>query len=516
MCSSDLPQAMFKEQPELAELLKAPGIELLGFVSDSDLTRNYATCWVCAYPSLCEGFGLPVIEAMAAGAPVVTSATTALPEIAASFDVTAVAASSGVTAYLVSLAVFIPVSGWIADRFGAVHVFRVAMGVYALASILCAASQSLEQFVAARALQGLGGALMVPVGRLIVLRSVERRDFVKAMSYVTTPALVGGVVGAPIGGFFTTYASWRWIFAIGVAVALLGILTATMFFRRDAPQPRRPLDWRGFALGGIAVATFVYGFDLLARDTSHFVTPLLFIAAGLVLGALCVRHSRRTTHPLIDLGLMRIATFASAATAGTLFNAAAAAVVFLLPVLFQVGFGMTAWESGLLTFTLAIGAFAMKAAAPRILRRWGFRSVLVGNGLVAGASTALCLTFADATPLAVVALVLLAFGFARSLQLAALNAMSYADVPEPQTSAATSLASTIRQAANGLGTAASAVVLQVSLSIRGESLGAVDVRYALGFAALAATVSAAIFLRLDKDAGAAVSNHRPLGRGANR
>ena len=314
-----------------------------------------------------------------------TVVTTALPEIAASFDVTAVAASSGVTAYLVSLAVFIPVSGWIADRFGAVHVFRVAMGVYALASILCAASQSLEQFVAARALQGLGGALMVPVGRLIVLRSVERRDFVKAMSYVTTPALVGGVVGAPIGGFFTTYASWRWIFAIGVAVALLGILTATMFFRRDAPQPRRPLDWRGFALNGIAVATFVYGFALLARDTSHFVTPLLFIAAGLVLGALCVRHSRRTTHPLIDLGLMRIATFASAATAGTLFNAAAAAVVFLLPVLFQVGFGMTAWESGLLTFTLAIGAFAMKAAAPRILRRWGFRSVLVGNGLVAGA-----------------------------------------------------------------------------------------------------------------------------------
>ncbi len=438
-----------------------------------------------------------------------TVVTTALPEIAVSFRVSPVSASSGVTSYLVSLAVFIPVSGWLADRFGARRVFCLALAIYAVASIACAASMSLEQFVAARALQGLGGALMVPVGRLIVLRTVERRQFVQAMSLVTTPALIGGVVGAPVGGFFTTYASWRWIFAISIVVGVVGIALAWFVFRRDEDNRRRPLDWIGFVLGGTAVAAFVFGFDLLARDATQLKIPALLIAGGLLLGVVCVWHSRRATHPLIDLSLIRIPTFSSAAGAGSIFNASAAAVLFLLPVLFQVGFGMTAWESGLLTFTLAIGAFAMKALAPRILRRFGFRTVLVVTGLIAAAATLACIGFDDSTPLVVTGIVLLAFGFARSLQLAALNAMSYADVPDPQTSAATSLASTLRQAANGLGIALSAVILQVSLSSRGGDLSSGDLAYALGFAGVAATVSAILFLRLAADAGAGVTHHRP-------
>jgi EmrB/QacA subfamily drug resistance transporter len=442
-----------------------------------------------------------------------TVVTTALPEIAVSFGVSPVSASSGVTAYLVSLAVFIPVSGWLADRFGARRVFCVALAIYAVASVACAASMDLGQFVAARTLQGLGGALMVPVGRLIVLRTVERRQFVQAMSFVTTPALVGGVVGAPVGGFFTTYASWRWIFAISIAVGVIGIALALLLVKGDRENRRRPLDWLGFVLGGAAVAAFVFGFDLLARDASQLVLPAMFVAAGVALGIACVWHSRRTAHPLIDLSLVRIPTFASAAGAGSFFNASAAAVLFLLPVLFQVGFGMTALESGLLTFTLALGAFAMKAAAPRILRRWGFRTVLVANGLIAGASTLACIGFNNATPFVLTATVLLAFGFARSLQLAALNAMSYADVPDPQTSAATSLASTLRQAANGLGIAVSAVILQVSLSLRGETLAAIDLAYALAAAGLAAVLSAVLFLRLAADAGANVTHHQHKRRG---
>lgn len=438
--------------------------------------------------------------------------TTALPQIADSFGVSAVSASTGVTAYLVGLAVFIPVSGWLADRFGARTIFRVAMAVYAVASICCAASLTLEAFVAARFLQGFGGALMVPVGRLIVLRTVERRHFVRAMSFVTTPALIGGVVGGPVGGFLTTYASWRWIFAISIAIGLIGIVLVSLLFRPDRPVKRRPLDWIGFGLGGTAVAAFVFGFDILARDATRLASAGLFIGGGLTLAVACVWHSRRTAHPLIDLSLLRIETFASASGAGSLFNTAAAGMLFLLPILFQVGFGMTAWESGLLTFALAVGAFMMKALAPRVLRLFGFRTVLVVNGLIAAVSTLACIPFTEATPLILIGAVLLAFGFSRSLQLAALNAMSYADVPDAQTSMATSLASTFRQTANGLGVALCAVIMQVSLSSRGGELAAADVLYALGFAGLAATVSALLFLRLSPDAGVSVSHHQPARR----
>lgn len=440
--------------------------------------------------------------------------TNALPAMAESFGVSAVEASSGVTAYLVGLAVFIPISGWLADRFGARLIFRVAMGVYALASICCAFSTALEVFVAARVLQGFGGALMVPVGRLIVLRTVERRHFVRAMAFVTTPALVGGVVGGPVGGFLTTYASWRWIFAISVAIGVIGIVLVSLMFPPGRPVERRPLDWIGFVLGGVAVAAFVFGFDMLARDATRLVPAGLCVGGGLILAAACFWHSRRIAHPLIDLSLLRIETFASASGAGSLFNVAAAAVLFLLPILFQVGFGMTAWESGLLTFALAVGAFMMKAFTPRVLRQFGFRAVLVVNGLITAGSASLCIVFTEATPLLVVGAVLLIFGFARSLQLAALNAMSYADVPDAQTSMATSLASTFRQAANGLGVALSAVIMQVSLSAHGGELAALDVLYALGFAGVAAIVSALLFLRLSPDAGVSVSHHQPAKRRA--
>lgn len=436
--------------------------------------------------------------------------TTALPEIARSFEVTPIAASGGVTAYLVAIAVFIPASGWMADRFGARNVLRAAITLYCLAAVLCATSSSLAAFVAARALQGAAGAMLVPVGRLIVLRSLPRQDFVRAMTFVTIPALCGGVIGPPIGGFLATYASWRWIFAINMAIGVVGVILVTLLFAKDKPIARRPLDVVGLLGGGLALALVMLGVDSLARQPLGDPTPVMVAAGGLALLALVVWHWLRAPNPLTDLTLFRIPSFRHAVTGGVIFYGAAAGTAFLLPILFQTGFGLSAFQSGLLTFTLAIGAIAMKALAPRILRRFGFRATLVGNGMIALAMMLTMVFFAPATPFVAVGLVLMVFGLARSLQFAALNTICYADVPDQRASAATSLSDSLKQLCNGLGVASCAAIMHVGVSAGDGILGASDVRYALAFACVAALASILVLARLDADAGAELSRKQPV------
>jgi EmrB/QacA subfamily drug resistance transporter len=434
-----------------------------------------------------------------------TVITTALPAIASSFGEDAVTTSRGITAYLISLAMFIPISGWTADRFGIRTVFRLAIAVFTLASLLCGVCTSLPEFIVARSLQGMGGAMLVPVGRLAVLRSTKKSEFVQAMSFVTTPALLGGVLGPALGGFLTTYVSWRSIFLVNVPIGLLGIVLVSIFFEDHREQRPQPFDWRGFCLVGVSVATIMVALELMTQGAESRLFSASILGLGVVFALLAQAHVRRHAHPVIDLSLLKIMTFAKSVGAGSLFNIAAAGVTFLLPILMQVGFGMTAFKSGMLTLTWALGALVMKATAPRILRRFGFRAVLAANGIITAAAGIACSLFVDGTPALIIAVVLLIFGVSRSLQFTALNAIAYANVPNERMSSATSFASMCRQLCNAGGVAGAAIILQISVATRAAELGVPDIRIALVTISAAALVSGLLFLGLDRAAGGEVS-----------
>ena len=270
-----------------------------------------------------------------------------------------------VTSYLLSLAVFIPASGWTADRFGARTVFRAAIATFVVGSIGCALSRSLTEFVIARIVQGMGGAMMTPVGRLVLVRTIDKRNLVDAMAWVTMPALVGPIIGPPVGGFITTYASWHWIFIINVPIGLIGIVLATRYIEDVRAEDLGRFDLVGMALAGLGIAALAFGLSVAglglvppAMVVSLAVTGVIFLAAYGV-------HARSTPAPALDLTLMRIPTFRANVVGGSLFRLGIGALSFLLPLMLQLGFGYTPLQSGLVTFSAAVGAFAMKAfAAP--------------------------------------------------------------------------------------------------------------------------------------------------------
>ena len=300
--------------------------------------------------------------------------STSLPAIARDLAVDPVSLKLAFTSYIISIAVFTPLSGWTADRLGARTVFRAAIVVFTAGSVLCALASSLEGFVAARIVQGMGGSMMVPVGRLILLKSVEKREYLRAMSWLTVPALIGPVMGPPLGGFITTYFEWRWIFWINVPIGLVGLALVTRFIPDIREAAPRRLDVPGFLLLGIGLAGLVFGIS--ASGIGLLPGPLVAsLAVGGAISLLFyVRHALRVPHPLIDLALLKVHTLRASIVGGSLFRIGVGATPFLLPLLFQVGFGMTAFQSGLLTFTTAVGAITMKLTAPAILRRFGFRT----------------------------------------------------------------------------------------------------------------------------------------------
>ena len=435
-----------------------------------------------------------------------TALATSLPAIAAALGASPLTLSFAITAYLFSLAVFIPVSGWAADRFGARRVFRAAILVFLLGSIACGLSTSLAGLVAARLLQGLGGAMMVPVGRLLLLRSVGKAELVRAMAYLTVPALIGPVLGPPVGGFITTYLNWRWIFWINLPIGVLGVALATWLIPDVAEEGAAPLDVRGFLLSAVALTGLVLGFETLGRG------PLPPTAAGLLLalgaaGTLAyVRHARRAAAPVLDLGLLRVPTFRASILGGFLFRIGIGAVPFLLPLLLQAGFGLSAFRSGLLTFAAAAGALLMKVTAAPILRRLGFRRVLIGNALVSAAFVAAMALFRPDSPHALILAVLLAGGFFRSLQFTGLNTMAYADVAPDRLSRATSFSSMAQQLGLSVGVGTGALALHLAGAGAG-AIGAADFAPAFLAAGLFAAASALVFLPLPRDAGAEVSGH---------
>ena len=437
-----------------------------------------------------------------------TVLATSLPAIARDFGESPVRLSFAITSYLFSLAVFIPISGWIADRFGARNVFRAAIVVFLLGSILCGLSGSLWELVGARMLQGLGGAMMVPVGRLVLLRSVTKAEMVGAMAWLTVPALVGPVIGPLLGGFITTYAHWRWNFWINIPIAVLGLVLVTRYIP-DLPQPRPPrFDTGGFLLTAAGLVGLMFGFETIGRDIVPGWTSAVLLGVGAVCIGLYVAHAARTTHPVLDLGLLAVPTFRAAIIGGFLFRIGIGALPFLLPLLLQAGFGLDAFQSGQLTFAAALGALTMKFAAKPILRRFGFRRVLLGNALLSGLSLAAIALFRPDTPHLVVLGVLLVGGFFRSLQFTSINTLGYADIDQQRLSRATSFTSMAQQLALSAGVATGAIALHATMAARaGSTLSPGDFVPAFLLIGACAVLSAAAYLRLPHDAGAEVSGH---------
>jgi EmrB/QacA subfamily drug resistance transporter len=437
-----------------------------------------------------------------------TVISTALPAMARSLGEDPIKLNLAITSYLLSLAVFIPISGWMADRFGARTIFRNAIIIFTIGSVLCGCSHSLPELVASRILQGFGGAMMVPVGRLIVLKTIPKSELVTAMSYLTVPAVLGPVVGPPVGGFIVTYYSWRWIFFINVPIGMIGITLVMWYIPNIKEDVTFPLDFRGFLLTGLGLAGLVMGFESIGRNVIPASIIMCVMAAGGLCMALYILHARRMDYPIIDLGLLKIPTFLVATLGGGLYRMGIGALPFLLAMLLQVVFGLSPFASGMLTFTSAAGALFMKTTATPIIRRLGFRSVLISNGVISSFIMMSYALFRPTTPHFFIVSALLLGGFFRSLQFTALGTLAYADVPNQMMSGASTLSSMAQQLFLSLGVALGAMLLHLSLTAHGGHLTTSDFTPAFVVMGVLALLSSLLFLPLEYHAGDEVSGRQ--------
>jgi EmrB/QacA subfamily drug resistance transporter len=428
---------------------------------------------------------------------------TSLPAIAADLGENPIHLKLAVTTYLLALAIFIPASGWVADRFGARRVFSAAMVVFAAGSISCGFAHDIWSLVAGRVVQGIGGAMMIPVGRLIVLRTVDRRNLVDALAWLTIPALLGPVMGPPVGGFITTYFDWRWIFWINVPIALVGILLSTRFIPHVAGTERVRFDAFGFLLVGPGLATALTGATLAGLSLISAREVIALVSVGVVLLGAYVVHALRTPYPLIDLRLLELPSFRASVAGGFVFRVGMGATPFLLPLMLQVGFGMDPFHSGLTTFASGIGAITMKLAAGRILRRFGFRPVILANAVLCSAFVAAPGLFSPATPAGLMLAILLIGGFLRSLQFTSINTVIYSDVPEEKLSRATTFSTVLQELTGSVGVSVAALGLEATGWWRGvDALDAGNFTPVFLFIGALAMSSVVIFWRmLPLDAG---------------
>ena len=385
---------------------------------------------------------------------------TALPQMAQSFHVAALDLNIGVSAYLLTLAALIPASGWVADRLGLRAVFAGAIVVFTAASVLCGLSRTLTAFTLARILQGAGGAMMVPVGRLAVLRTTEKHDLINAIATITWPGLAAPLLGPPLGGFLATYASWHWIFYLNVPLGLTALVAALRLLPRGR-EPVRPFDGAGFALTGSACFALVYGLELVSRDQASRATVAAVLLGTVLLWGAAWRHARRKAHPLMDLRATAIRSYALTVRGGAVCRMAIAAMPFLLPLLFQVGFGLNGFQAGTLVLAVFAGNLIMKPLTTPILRRCSFRATLLVNGALNAATIFACALLTPATPVPVIVALLFTNGLTRSMQFTAINTLAFAEVPEAWMSGANTVFNMVQQLFMAMGIALGAVALRI-------------------------------------------------------
>lgn len=438
-----------------------------------------------------------------------TVIATSLPAIALDMDEKPITLKLAMISYLVSVAVFIPISGWMADRFGTRRVFSSAIGIFMVGSILCGMSHTLAEFVAARFLQGIGGAMMIPTGRLVILRNVSKTDLIKAFSYMTIPGLIGPVIGPPLGGFITTYFDWRWIFFINVPISIVGIYLANSHVENLREERAVPLDWIGFLLLAPGCSCLIFGLASTGLDLADNDVPLICIAIGLTSLLAYVWHAFHCKHPLLNLRLLSIPTLRMNLCGGSLLRIMLGALHLLLPLLLQLGFGMSPIQSGLLTCTSAISSILFTNITTVVLRRFGFRTVLIYNTLFSTILMAAFCTLTTDTPHVVTVALLLISGGINSMQFASINAIAYADINVQQMSQATSMTSVIQKLSFCMGVTIGGFVLQVSNHQQSHAtiVGADfwPVFLTIGIIALGALPFA---LKLRPDAGAEMTGRR--------
>jgi EmrB/QacA subfamily drug resistance transporter len=438
-----------------------------------------------------------------------TVIATALPQMAVSFGARPVDLNIGMSAYLLTLAIFIPISGWISDRFGARLVFSTAVVVFTLTSVLCGFANSIGIFVAMRILQGIGGAMMVPVGRLVVLNNTPKDRLISAIAAITWPALVAPILGPPLGGFITDNASWRWIFFLNLPLGVVALIFSLLLIPATKRPEKRPFDWIGFVISALGLGGFMYGLEVVGRPEPAWIEAGLYLAAGTILLGLSTLHFLRADHPLVELTALREPSFAITIAGGSLFRIAIGAVPFLLPVMLQVGFGLSAFHAGLLTLAVFAGNFSMKPATTPILRRFGFKPVLIVNGIINAVFIAACALFSPDTPLWFMVSVLFIGGLCRSMHFTALNTVAFADIPPSEMTGANTLFSTAFQLTMGMGIAVGAIGIRIGAAIA-EPIGlggvaAVEFRLAFVMLGIIALLAVLDCLQLDPRAGENVS-----------
>lgn len=438
-----------------------------------------------------------------------TILSTALPSIALSLHVDPVMASVALTSYIVGLAVFIPASGAVADRAGSRTTLLAAIAVFVVSSALCARADSLGALALFRVMQGAGGALMVPVGRLVMLRSVEKSELLRTMMWMMLPAALGPMLGPVLGGFITSALSWRWIFYINIPVGLLGFAITWFCIPQIREAHIRPFDGTGMVLAGGGLALISFGAEMISHNQHpYWLTGLIFVT-GSVLFALYFRHMKRCRWPLLDFSLMRVPTFRFSVTAGAATRVAVGALPFLLPSLLQIGRGLTPAQSGLVVFAAPVGAVCSRLGATRMFRRFGFRRIMIATGFSAALSFSLIAAFRPDWPVWMLTVILVVAGAVQAIQFTAYNSIAYADLPESRMSAATSFYSTFQQIMLSAGICIAALAVTVSRAVRGHghvTLADFDTGFLV--TGLISLLAVPLALRLSPDAGSRISGHR--------
>lgn len=434
--------------------------------------------------------------------------TPAIPEIAAGFGVPPVDLNLAVSVYLMTVGVLIPASGWVAERFGPRRVFALAVIVFTVASGLCGLAQTLPTFLGARILQGIGGAMMVPVGRLMVLRATPKDELIHAIAWLTWPALLAPVLGPPLGGLISDQLSWHWIFWINLPLGAVALFLIFRILPNPPPKEMDPFDGTGFVLVGLSVGALLFAAESMGQPHVNAVETAVVAAVGAGLAALAVRHLRRARAPMLRVDAMRIPTFSATVYGGAFFRMGVSAVPFLVPLMMQRAFHQSAFRAGLIVMAIFIGNVSIKPFTTPILRRFGFRTVLVVNGFLNAAAIGACATFTLDTPLLAIAALLLVGGMTRSMQFTALNTLAFADVEAERMPDANTVFSTATQLSRGVGIALGAIGWRLGDFLAPDEAQLLPFRIAFVVVAAVALLSVIDCWRLRPDSGAVVSRRK--------